>query len=103
MYKNDTGGTIVSDASDGTIVNTNFESTKTAEASCFKPSSAVAKTRSGGVIMSQHINHAGHSETYFAGALILGPGNSLTFTTELFAAAAGQKACVRVHGYYETI
>lgn len=99
LYKNDTGGTLISDINAGTKVNHNFSSSNVAEADVWAASGA-GKTRSGGVIMSQHINDIGHSEIPFEGALILGQNDSLTLTVQNDASAS-TVACVRIHAYYE--
>lgn len=102
LYKNDTGGTIISDANAGVEVNHNFSSANVAAADVWT-ASASGKTRTGGSWMSQHIDEEGHSELHFAGALILGANDSLTLTATLESAAAGVECCCRIHGYYEAI
>jgi hypothetical protein len=99
LYKNDTGGTIVSDANAGVEINHNFASSNTADADVFA-ASAAGKTRSGGSWMSQHINDIGHSNIEYEGALILGQNDSLTLTVQNVASAT-TLACVRIHAYYE--
>ncbi len=99
LYKNDTGGTVVSDANAGVEINHNFASSNTADADVFA-ASAAGKTRSGGSWMSQHINDVGHSNIEYAGALILGQNDSLTLTVQNVASAT-TLACVRIHAYYE--
>ncbi len=101
LYKNDTGGTIISDANAGVEVNHNFSSSNVAEADVWA-ASAAGKSRSGGSIMSQHINEEGHSEVEFEGALILGQNDSLTLTVQNVASAT-TLACARIHAYYENI
>jgi hypothetical protein len=100
LYKNDTGGTIVSDANKGIAVNHNFQSGNSADADVLAASGS-GKTRSGGEIMSQHIDEEGHSEIPFVGSLILETNNSLTLTATLANAAAGDECCVRMHVYFE--
>lgn len=102
LYKNDTGGTLISDANAGVEVNHNFSSANVADADVWT-ASAAGKTRSGGSWMSQHIDELGHSELNFAGALILGANDSLTLTGRLQAAAASMVCCCRIHAYYETL
>lgn len=102
LYKNDTGGTLISDANAGVEVNHNFSSANVAAADVWA-ASASGKTRSGGSWMSQHIDEEGHSEMHFAGALILGANDSLTLTATLESAVAGVECCTRIHGYYETL
>lgn len=102
LYKNDTGGTLISDANAGVEVNHNFSSANVAAADVWAASGS-GKTRSGGSWMSQHIDGLGHSNMHFAGALILGANNSLTLTATLEAAAAGVECCCRIHGYYEAL
>lgn len=102
LYKNDTGGTLISDANAGVEVNHNFSSANVAAADVWAASGS-GKTRSGGSWMSQHIDGPGHSNMHLAGALILGANDSLTLTATLEAAAAGVECCCRIHGYYETL
>jgi hypothetical protein len=99
LYKNDTGGTLISDVNAGIEVNHNFNSGNVAEADVWQASGS-GKTRSGGSIFSQWINGAGHSNVDYQGALVLGTNNSLTFTCTADVAAATIEACVRVHAIY---
>ncbi len=99
LYKNDTGGTIISDASAGVEVNHNFSSSNAAEADVFV-ASAAGKTRSGGSWMSQHINDIGHSNVDYEGALILSQNDSLTLTVQNVSSAT-TLSCARIHVYYE--
>lgn len=101
LYKNDTGGTIISDANAGVKLNHNFSSSKAAEADVWA-ASAAGKTRSGGSWMSQHIDDVGHSNIDFEGALILGQNDSLTLTVANVVSAT-TLACVRMHAYFELI
>lgn len=101
LYKNDTGGTIISDANAGVEINHNFHSTNVAAADVWT-ASAAGKTRSGGAWMSQHINEEGHSEIPYEGALILGTNDSLTLTVANVSSAT-TLACVRIHAYYEIL
>ena len=102
LYKNDDGGTIITDENPGTKVNHNFSSSNQAEADVWAASTS-GVTRSGGVWMSQHIDEEGHSESTFEGAVILGQSDSLTLTAALKTASIGQECCVRIHGYYEVV
>jgi hypothetical protein len=99
LYKNDTGGTIISDANAGVEVNHNFSSSNVAEADVWA-ASAAGKTRSGGSWMSQHINDVGHSNVDYEGALILSQNDSLTLTVQNVASAT-TLSCARIHAYYE--
>lgn len=101
LYKNDTGGTIVSDANAGVEENLNFRSTNAADADVFT-ASAAGKTRSGGTWMSQWINDLGHSEISFEGGLVLGKNDSITLTVQNVASATTE-ACCRIHAYYEAL
>lgn len=100
LYKNDTAGTIVTDATAAVEVNHNFSSSNVADADVYK--GADGKTRSGGAIMSQHINEEGHSEVSYEGALILGQNDSITLTVQNVDSAT-KEACIRVHAYFENI
>lgn len=101
LYKNDTGGTIVSDENAGVQENLNFRSTNVAEADVFT-ASAAGKTRSGGSWLTQWINNIGHSEISFFGGLVLGANDSLTLSVANVASAT-TLACARIHAYYETL
>jgi hypothetical protein len=100
-YKNDSGGTIISDANAGVEENLNFRSTNVAEADVFA-ASAAGKTRSGGSWLTQWMNGVGHSELAFHGGLILGANDSITLTVQNVATAT-TLACARIHGYYEVL
>jgi hypothetical protein len=100
-YKNDTGGTIISDGNAGVEQNLNFRSTNEAVADVFA-ASAAGKTRSGGSWLTQWINDVGHSNLDFEGALVLGTGDSLTLTAENVASAT-TVACARILAYYEVL
>lgn len=101
LYKNDTGGTIISDANAGVEQNLNFQSTNVADADVWAPSAA-GKTRSGGSWLSQWMNGVGHSEIEFKGGLVLGRNDSLTLTVQNVASAT-TLACARIHAYYENL
>lgn len=101
LYKNDTGGTIVSDANAGVEENLNFQSANVAVADVFA-ASAAGKTRSGGTWLSQWINDAGHSNIDFVGGLVLGSNDSITLTVQNVATAT-TLSCCRIHAYYETL
>lgn len=100
-YKNDSGGTIISDANAGVEENLNFRSTNVALADVFA-ASAAGKTRSGGSWLTQWINDAGHSNLDFEGALVLGSNDSLTLTVQNVATAT-TLACARILAYYEVL
>lgn len=101
LYKNDDGGTIISDANAGVEENLNFQSTNVADADVWT-ASAAGKTRSGGSWLSQWINEEGHSEVEFKGGLVLGRNDSLTLTVQNVASAT-TLACARIHAYYENL
>jgi len=98
LYKNPTGGTLISAADAGTSTNVNFKSANEASALIYK--GAEGRTLTGGSVMTQHIMVAGHSNLEFNDALILGPGNSLAITIELGVAG---DACGRIVGYYKDV
>ena len=95
MYKNPTGGTLVTDETAGQATNLNFKSNNTAQASVFK--GANGKTVSGGTHLGQHINNIGHSTESTQDALILGRNDSFAITFEL--AVAGT-VCVACEAYF---
>lgn len=101
LYKNDDGGTIISDANAGVEENLNFHSPNTADADVWT-ASAAGKTRSGGLWLSQWMNGIGHSEVEFKGGLVLGRNDSLTLTVANVASAT-TLACARIHAYYENL
>lgn len=96
LYKNSTGGTLISDQTAGSAVNMNVTSSNTAEATVYK--GADAKTVTGGTMMGHLINDIGHSDEHFDGAIILGRNDSIELSVEV--ASAGD-VCCRVIGYYE--
>jgi hypothetical protein len=96
LYKNSTGGTVLSDQTAGSSQNLNITSANTADLTVYK--GADAKTVSGGTMMGHHINDIGHSEDLFEGSLILGTNDSLELTVEL---ASGGDICCRVVGYFK--
>lgn len=96
IYKNPTGGTLITNETTGTSTNLNFNSSNTASVIVYK--GAEGSTISGGSLMTNHINGVGHSTAVFENALIIGPGSSIGITFEL--ATAGD-CCVRVVSYYE--
>lgn len=100
-YKNDSGGTIISDANVGVEENLNFRSTNVAEADVFA-ASAAGKTRSGGSWLTQWINDVGHSNLDFEGALVLGSNDSITLTAQNVVSAT-TLACARILAYYEVL
>jgi hypothetical protein len=102
MYKNDTGGDLISDANAGTEANHNFRSTNVADADVWAASGS-GKTRSGGSWLTQFINNTGHSTEEYDGYLILGANNSLTMTATNATSVASTRCCVRIHAYYEEI
>ena len=102
LYKNDTGGDLISDGNAGAELNHNFHSTNVAPADLWV-ASASGKTRSGGTWMSQHIDSTGHSIEKFNGYLILGTNDSLTLTAQNTTAVASTDCCVRVHAYFEAL
>jgi hypothetical protein len=95
MYKNPTGGTLVTDQTAGQATNLNFTSANEAAASTYK--GADGKTVTGGTHLGQHINNTGHSTEKTQDALILGRNDSFAITFEL--AVAGT-VCVAVEGYF---
>jgi hypothetical protein len=100
-YKNDDGGTIISDANVGVEQNLNFRSTNVALADVWA-ASAAGKTRSGGSWLTQWINDIGHSNLDFESVLVLGTNDSLTLTAQNVVSAT-TLACARIVGYYETL
>ena len=96
VYKNSTGGTLISDQNSGNAINLNIQSENSADVVIYK--GADAKTVTGGTMISHLINDIGHSDEDFDGALILGTGDSIELSVEV--ASAGE-VCCRVIGYYQ--
>lgn len=96
IYKNSTGGTLISEANAGSSNNLNVTSSNIADVNCYK--GADAKTVSGGTMLEHWINDVGHSTEVFDGALILGRNDSVELSVEL--ASAGD-VCCRIIAYYE--
>jgi hypothetical protein len=96
LYKNSTGGTLISDETAGSKNNTAVYSGNTADATVYK--GANAKTVTGGTMLEHWINAVGHSSEIFDGALILGFNDSIELSVEL---ATGGDICCRVIGYFE--
>jgi hypothetical protein len=96
LYKNPTGGTLITNETAGAKTNLNFNSRNVAEATVYMGTDGA--TVSGGTIMTQHINHVGHSTGLFDDAFIIGPQDSIAITFEM--AIAGD-CCVRVVAYFE--
>lgn len=95
LYKNSTGGTLITGATAGTVNNLNITSTNEAELTVYKGADGV--TLSGGTMIGHHINAIGHGSDHFGGALIIGQGDSLELTVEVASAAS---ICCRIIGHF---
>ena len=96
VYKNSTGGTLISDQTAGINQNMNFTSQNVPDSTVY--SGGNAKTVSGGTMIGHHITDIGHSTDILEGSLILGRNDSIQITVEL--ASAGE-VCCRLLGYFE--
>lgn len=96
LYKNPTGGTLVTDQTAAQTTNLNFKSSNIASADVYK--GADTKTVSGGTWVGQHINGVGHSTIDAGDAIILGRNDSLAVTFEVDSAG---EVCAAIVGYYE--
>lgn len=96
IYKNSTGGTLITDQTAGSSNNLNIISQNIPEVNCYK--GADGKTISGGTMLEHWINDVGHSTEVFDGALILGRNDSVELTVELGSAG---EVCCRIIAYYE--
>lgn len=96
VYKNPTGGTLISNASAGNKINTNLSSSNTADALTYKGADAVTCT--GGTAMALNVNSAGNSLLTYDDAIILGPLNSIAVTMEVPSAGI---VAASVLGYFE--
>lgn len=95
LYKNSTGGTLITAETAADANNLKVSSRNTAEATVYK--GADGSTLSGGTMMEHWINPIGHSTERFSGSLILGKNDSIQLTLETDSA---QDICCRVIGYY---
>ena len=91
MYKNPTGGTLITDQTAGQATNLNFTSSNLAQANVYK--GANGKTVTGGTHLGQHINNVGHSTENTQDALVLGRNDSFAITFELETAGTVCVAC----------
>ena len=74
MYKNPTGGTLISAGTEETPGNVNFQSGVTFDGQVLI--GADGSTITGGTTLAQWINNPGHTNTDFDGSIILGNGDS---------------------------
>lgn len=95
LYKNSTGGTLISNQTAGSVNNLNVSSANVADMTVYKGANGV--TLSGGTMIGHHINDVGHGEDLFQGSLILGTNDSIELTVEL--AVAGD-VCCRIIGHF---
>lgn len=98
VYKNSTGGTLITDANAGSQNNLNITSNNEPESDCYK--GADSKTVSGGTMLEHWINGVGHSTEVFDGSMILGRNDSVQLTVELGSAG---DVCCRIIGYYKAV
>lgn len=96
MYKNPTGGTLISNAVAATVTNTKLESSNTLSCTFYK--GVDGDTISGGTVMENWINAVGHSTENFGGALILAKNDSIGLSVEVSSAA---DVCVRILAYVD--
>lgn len=96
IYKNPTGGTLISNATAGASCNLNFKSSNTPEANIYK--GADGSTISSGTHLGQHINGVGHSNISTGDSILLGRNDSIGISFEL---AASGVVCAAISGYYE--
>jgi len=97
VYKNPTGGTLISNATAGVVTNLNFTSSNTSDVTVYK---GVEGATVSGTAFTQHISNKGHSLVTTGDALILGPKDSLSISMELDTAG---DACIRLVGYIELL
>lgn len=95
LYKNVTGGTLVSAESAAGIVNMNLTSGNTPKATVYKGTNG--STISGGTMLGHHINDTGYSLDVYDGGLILTNGQNLVLTCEVPVAA---DVCCRFVCFY---
>ena len=95
IYKDVTGGTLVTGAVAGGSENLNHTSSMSASATIYKGANGNTVV---GTLAGQHINGVGHSDEQFDGAMILGKDDTIAITCEM--AVAGD-FCIKVIGYYE--
>jgi len=97
IYKDPTGGTLISTANAAESTNLNLTSSNTSESTQYYGANALTVT--GGTHIANHINHVGHSTMNLDDALVLGKNNSIAITFEVDTAA---DVCVAIEGYYAT-
>ena len=95
IYRDSSTGTLISDATAGTVVNTKLESSNQLDCDFYK--GANGSTVTNGTVIENLINHNGHSNEIFDGTLILGKGDSLTLTCELPTTSGD--VCVRIMAF----
>lgn len=96
LYKNPTGGTLVTAKTAAIANNVVLSNDNTPEITVYK--GADGSTLSGGTLIDQLINHAGHSLEELQGSMILKKNNSIALTCEV---TASTDVCVRVLAFYE--
>lgn len=96
LYKEVSGGTLISNAVAGSSNNINLTKSNTAQATVYK--GADGDTVTGGTMLEHWINGVGYSTEDLDGALVLGKGDSLTLTAEVPTAG---DLCCRIVAYYE--
>jgi hypothetical protein len=96
IYKNATGGTLISDQTAGASNNIFLSNDNAPDLNNYI--GADGKTVTGGTLIDQFINRAGHSIEDFGGAMILEKNDSISLTCEVTAAG---DICLRALVYFE--
>ena len=91
MYKQSTGGTIVSNAVAAATSNTNLSSSNQPSSTVYK--GAQGYTQTGGTIFENWINNGGHSLENYDGTLILAKNDVLVLTCEV---SSSIDVCARI-------
>jgi uncharacterized protein YhdP len=97
LYKNITGGTIISTADAGVEGSLNLKSNKTANVDVY--SGGEGYTFTGGTMVDHWINEVGHSVENFDGSLVLGNGDSIMIMINPLTTNC--IACTRIIGHFE--
>lgn len=97
VYKNITGGTIISGAANAIEGSLNLKSNKSASVDLFSGGEGI--TFSGGAMIDHWVNGVGHSVEDFGGSLVLGNGDSIMIMADPLVTAS--VSCCRIIGYFE--
>lgn len=93
IYKNPTASTVISNANNGVKNSINFTSATTPDVTVYQ---GTGTNFTGGSLLENWVNGAGHSVEVYGGAMILGKNDSIGIAGSI---ASSGDLCVRVIGY----